>query len=83
MLEQQKIGIIQFEYGEFWSSSGSTLSACFQLLSSCQHEMFLLGKNSLLEFNYEIYGEYFRYGNFVAISKNKIDKYRYLIKGAA
>ncbi|MEI6331094.1 MAG: FkbM family methyltransferase [Pseudanabaena sp. ELA645] len=83
ILRQNKVGIIQFEYGEFWPSSGSTLSEAFQLLASFHYETFLLGENSLLEFDYKIYGEYFRYSNFVAISQNKIDKYRYLIKGAA
>ncbi|MFM6618373.1 MAG: FkbM family methyltransferase, partial [Dolichospermum sp.] len=80
---QKKVGIIQFEYGEYWTSSGSTLSSCLELLNSFQYEVFLLSKNGLLKFNYEVYGEYFRYSNFVAIAQNKMDTYRELIKGVA
>jgi len=83
ILSQQKVGIIQFEYGEYWASSGSTLLSCFEFLNSFQYEVFLLGKNGLLKFNYELYGEYFRYSNFVAIAQNKMDTYKEFIKGVA
>ncbi|MBO1059657.1 MAG: FkbM family methyltransferase [Aphanizomenon flos-aquae CP01] len=83
VLSQQKVGIIQFEYGEYWARSGSTLLSCFEFLNSFQYEIFLLGKNGLLKFNYELYGEYFRYSNFVAIAQNQMDTYRELIKGVA
>ena len=83
MLSKQNIGVIQFEYGDLWATSGSTLFACIQFLNSFKYEVFLLGKNGLLEFNYDTYGDYFRYSNFVAIAQNKMVTYRDLIKGVA
>ena len=83
LLSKQNRGVIQFEYGDLWATSGSTLFACIQFLNSFKYEVFLLGKNGLLEFNYDTYGDYFRYSNFVAIAQNKMVTYRDLIKGVA
>ena len=83
MLSKQNIGVIQFEYSDLWATSGSTLFACIQFLNSFKYEVFLLGKNGLLGFNYDTYGDYFRYSNFVAISQDKMDKYQHLIQGLA
>jgi len=83
LLTKQKIGVIQFEYGDYWAMSGNTLLACLRFLNSLEYKVFLLGEDGLLEFNYDLYGDYFRYTNFVAIAQNKMDKYKQLIKGVA
>jgi hypothetical protein len=82
-LSNQKVGIIQFEYGGLWANSGNTLYACVEFLESFEYQVFLLGKEGLLKFDYDTYGEYFRYSNFIAFSPKKMDKYRNLIKGIA
>jgi len=70
-LRRQKIGIIQFEYHGSWKYAGSTLAAAVDFLESFGYKVFSLKSNSLFRFDYELYGEYFSYANYVAVSPEK------------
>lgn len=68
LLSNHRIGIIQFEYGNAWPLAGSTLYAAYNFLGTFGYQMFLLKSNSLLKLDYDRYGEYFRYSNYVAVA---------------
>ena len=68
LILDQKIGVIQFEYNSAWSFAGSTLIAALNFLKSGEYDVFLLKSSGLHSFDYNVYGEFFEYSNFVAVS---------------
>jgi FkbM family methyltransferase len=80
-LRLSKIGLIQFEYNHPWAYAGSTLYEAIQLLEGFGYAVYLLRSDGLHVFDYKIYGEYYGYSNFVAISINQIDQYSHYICG--
>jgi FkbM family methyltransferase len=72
LLAGRKIGVIQFDYNHPWAAVGSTLAAACRLLSAHEYQVFLLQKDGLYKLNYERYGEYFGYSDFVAVAPDKM-----------
>lgn len=68
LLKKQAIGLIQFEYSHDWIPAGSTLKAAMNYLESFGYEVLLLKSDGVYTLNYGLYGEYFQYSNFLAIS---------------
>jgi hypothetical protein len=83
LLSSRRIGIVQFEYNAPWARAGSTLAAAYALLESSGYKVFLLKPTGLFELNYNLYGEYFSYSNFVAIAPEWLSSLRAHIRGAA
>jgi len=81
LLSGQKIGVIQFEYNAPWAAAGSTLRSAFDLLKSFGYQVFLLKSSGLYKLNYDVYGEYFEYSNFVAVSPNSLADLQPYLKG--
>ncbi len=81
LLQQQKIGFIQFEYNSPWSQAGSTLAQALSLLESFQYQVFLIKSSGLFKLNYELYGEYLTYSNFVGVAPARIAQISSLIQG--
>lgn len=81
LLAKHKVGIIQFEYNAPWALAGSSLTAAYNLLESYGYKMFLLKSSGLFEFRYLVYGEFFSYSNFVAVSPYKCSSIQSLIRG--
>jgi len=48
--------------------AGSTLGGAISLLISHQYKVYILKGDGLYEFDYDHYGEYFGYSNFVALA---------------
>lgn len=67
-LIEKAVGVIQFEYNQPWANSSSTLISALDYLGKHDYKVYLLKQNGLYNFNYNIYGEYFHYSNFVAIA---------------
>lgn len=67
-LEDQRIGIFQFEYNAPWALAGSTLADAMSWLGRCGYAVFLLKAHGLYSLDYCSYGEFFGYSNFVAVS---------------
>ena len=67
-LASKSIGIVQFEYNSPWAKTGSTLFNAIRYLGNYGYEVYLLQSTGLHNLNYERYGEYFGYSNFVALS---------------
>jgi FkbM family methyltransferase len=81
LLSKQRIKVIQFEYGEFWPSVGSTLAVALSLLHSFEYKVFLLKATGLYELDYNVYGEYYSYSNYVAVAPSAMTFLQYTIKG--
>ncbi len=81
-LEEKKIKFIQFEYNSPWAKTGSTLFNAIIFLKNFNYNVYILRSEGLYNFNYDRYGEFFRYSNFFAVSKTNVHLIENLIKGA-
>lgn len=73
LLQQQRVGVVQFEYNRSWQLAGDTLFSAMKLLKECGYEIFVLKREGLYTLNYALYEEYFEYSNFVALSAPFLD----------
>lgn len=60
---------MKLEYNSPWAHAGSTLADALRLLSECGYEVFLLKADGLFRIRYELYGEYYAYSSYVAVSR--------------
>jgi hypothetical protein len=81
LLEAKRIVALQFEYNHAWAQAGSSLGETLHFLRSMGYRVFLVRSSGLHEFNYELYGEYFRYSNFAALSPDGAQKLEKEISG--
>jgi FkbM family methyltransferase len=65
LLEQKRVAIGQFEYGDAWALSGATLCHAVGWLKDLGYECFLLKEGKLFLPQIKLYGEYFLYSNYV------------------
>lgn len=72
-LKDKTVGVIQFEYNHPWANSSSTLTSALDYLGKHDYKVCLLKRDGLYNFNYDIYGEYFHYSNFVAIAPGYLE----------
>lgn len=73
LLSEQRIGFVQFEYNVSWQHDRSTLQEAKELFVSCGMDMFLLRPEGLLEIPLDQFGEYYRYSNYLAVSRRNRD----------
>jgi FkbM family methyltransferase len=64
---QAGAGVVQFEYNRPWARAGTTLGGTMSMLAAHGYETFVLRPQGLERFDYERFGEFFRYANFVAL----------------
>jgi FkbM family methyltransferase len=72
-LQAQRLGIVQFEYNRPWVLAGSTLGHEMRRLTSAGYQTFSLRPTSLDKVDYDRYGEFFHYANFVAVAPGCAD----------
>lgn len=82
LLEDQRIGVVQFEYNAPWSAASSTLTGAISFFNNLEYRVFLLKNKGLYEIQYHFYGEYFGYSNFVAVSPRKMRGLESFIQGS-
>lgn len=68
LLSARAVDVVQFEYNSPWAPAGSTLCAALESLHSFGYETFLVKSDGLHPFDYERYGEFYEYSNFVALA---------------
>lgn len=71
MIEEQRIGIIQFEYNTFWLKARSTLAEALNLLEGAGYTTYQLTKEKICAYDYEKLNEYFNYGIFIAVGPGR------------
>ncbi len=79
ILKQNRLRFIQFEYGDFWRYSGSTLYSVIKYLEKFGYKIFRIDQGGLFEHDYEKYGEYFMYSNFLACHESELKKIEEII----
>ena len=72
-LRKEKIGCIQFEYGENWKNAGATLTHVCSFLESHDFRTFLLRPKTLKVIDIDVLGEYFSYSNYIAVHKRNVE----------
>jgi FkbM family methyltransferase len=68
MISEQRVLVIQFEYGGSWVRAGSTLFQCLEWLFDRNYKTYLLTPNGHQAFDYARWGEFLGYANFVALA---------------
>lgn len=66
------VDVVQFEYNAPWALANSTLHEALDIFSKNRYSVFLLRAGGLMKFDYELYGEFYHYSNFVALSPRAI-----------
>ena len=67
LFDQGRIRFIQWEYSDVWIPSGATLAAALNYLHQFGYQTFLLKRAGLYRFDYERFGEFFTFSNFVSM----------------
>lgn len=78
-----KIRFIQFEYNSFWSRAGSSLIQAIDLVENHGFKVFLIKGNGLYDFDYSIWGDFYRYSNFLCVQSVELKTINSLLKGYA
>ena len=81
-LKRGIIDVIQFEYNAPWALANSTLHEALEIFRRNQYRVYLLRSNGLQHFDYQKYGEFYRYANFVALSQHGEAKYSNILPGS-
>jgi FkbM family methyltransferase len=66
LLRAGELAVLQFEYSALWAGAGSTLANARAYLTRFGYTTFILRQDYLAPFDFERFGEYFRFTNFVA-----------------
>jgi FkbM family methyltransferase len=80
-LSKNKFGFIQFEYNQPWASANATLLGALNFLDQHGYSCYLIRSDGLYELDYSVYQEYFRYSNFLAVTPERQDLIKTLIRG--
>ena len=80
-LSEKKFGFIQFEYNQPWASANATLLGALNLLNQHGYSCYLIRSDGLYELDYSVYQEYFRYSNFLAVTPERQNLIKPLIRG--
>jgi FkbM family methyltransferase len=81
LLRDQRIGLLQFEYNDSWRMAGCTLGFAVRSLESFGYETFLLTHGALRPVEYDRFGDYFGYSNYVAVSPGRMAAMSALVRG--
>jgi FkbM family methyltransferase len=67
LLAERRVRVIQWEYSDAWALAGASLGAALDLLTAAGYRSYLLKGDGLYHFDYEVWGEFFTYANFVSL----------------
>jgi FkbM family methyltransferase len=81
MLQNQRIGIVQFEYNRPWQLAGDTLAGAMQFLSELNYRVWVLTRTLMFSIDYFRYEEYFEYTNYVAVSMQEMPLLEPYVRG--
>jgi FkbM family methyltransferase len=67
-LGERRIDVVQFEYNRPWRQAGRTLAGTIAFLERFGYEVYVLRADKVEAYDYERFGEFFSYSNFVAVN---------------
>lgn len=71
-LAEGRVRFIQWEYSDVWIPGGATLAAALAFLRELGYRSFLLKRGGLYHFDYERFGEFFTFSNFVSLRDDDV-----------
>lgn len=80
-LSHHLIGLVQFEYNRPWMAAGGSLAEAVELFEKCGYRVFLLKQSGLFDVNLEVFGDYYGYSNYIALSPQVVSKFADLFRG--
>lgn len=66
LLRKGRIRFVQFEYNSNWLGTGSSLQEATSFLTGLGFDLLLIRSTGLHPIDYKLWGDYFRYSNFLA-----------------
>lgn len=69
LISARAIKTIQFEYNTMWADAGSTLTETTAWLEQHGYKVFLLRSDGLHKLDLALFGEFYRYSNFLGVSE--------------
>lgn len=72
LLEQHRLGVVQFEYNSSWALAGASLGGAVQILKQHGYGLYVIRPQGLEHFCYACYGEFFEYANFLAAADDSL-----------
>lgn len=76
LISNGAIKTIQFEYNSMWAAAGSTLTETTAWLEQHGYKVFLLRSTGLHKLDWAVFGEFYRYSNFLAVSEEAMPSAR-------
>jgi len=76
LISKGYIKFITFEYNDLWLENSTSLSGCISFLKCYDFKVYRISQDSIVDFEYELLGDFYRYSNFIAIHNN----YLHLVK---
>jgi FkbM family methyltransferase len=73
LLGEGRVKAGQFEYGEAWRDSGSTLTRALAFLKDLDYQVYLLKNDGLYHPDISRFGEYFGYSNYIFVRSQYAD----------
>ncbi|HEY4786111.1 MAG TPA: FkbM family methyltransferase [Bacteroidales bacterium] len=81
LLKDKRIRAIQFEYNDSWRYAGHTIIDAINFLNETDYLTYLIRPDGIYEFDYQFWGEYYHYSNFLTTTKDNYPNIKQLIKG--
>jgi FkbM family methyltransferase len=72
ILQEGRARFIQWEYSDVWIPGGGTLAAALGFLRELGYRSFLLKRGGLYHFDYDRFGEFFTFSNFVSLREDDV-----------
>ena len=72
LLAEDRIRFVQWEYSDVWIPSGATLAATLAYMSDFGYRSLLLKADGLYRFDYDFFGEFFTFSNFVSVREHDL-----------
>ena len=72
VLREARVRFLQWEYSDVWIAGGATLAAALAYLRELGYQSFLLKRGGLYHFDYERFGEFFTFSNFVSLRADDV-----------
>jgi FkbM family methyltransferase len=79
LLTSRCIRWLQFEYNASWLDTGSSLKQALHYFNSIHFDLYLLNQRGLSRFDYQSWGDFYSYANFLAVRRDSTSPLRDLI----
>jgi FkbM family methyltransferase len=72
LLAEKRIRFVQWEYSDVWIPAGATLAATLAYMNDFGYRSLLLKGDGLFRFDYDLFGEFFTFSNFVSVREHDL-----------